>query len=96
MAGENLRVLRWIIERCEERANARETPIGYLPSPSDIDTSGLDIDDETMQALLSVDVDQWKAEMESVGEYLESYGDRLPEALRKEHANVVEALQKAS
>ena len=93
--GENLRVLRWILERCEERANATETPIGFLPRPEDIDTSGLDIDEETMQALLSVDVDQWKAEMASVGVYLESYGDRLPEALRKEHAGVVEALEKA-
>ena len=94
--GENLRVLRWIIERCEERAEARETPIGYLPKPSDIDTSGLDIADETMDALLSVNVEQWRDEMDSVGEYLRSYGDRLPEALSEEHAAIVEDLQKAS
>ena len=94
--GENLRVLRWIIERCEERADAQETPIGFLPSPKDIDTNGLDISEETMQALLSVDPDKWQAEMASVGEYLESYGARLPDALRQEHAKVVEALQSAS
>ena len=93
--GENLRVLRWIIERCEERGGARETPIGFLPTPSDIDTNGLDIADETMAALLSVNIEQWQAEMESVGEYLESYGDRLPDALRREHAAVVEDLKKA-
>jgi phosphoenolpyruvate carboxykinase (GTP) len=93
--GENLRVIRWILERCEERANAHETPIGFLPDPDDIDTTDLDISEETLQALLSVDIDQWKAEMESVGEYLESFGDRLPDALRQEHAAVVEALQKA-
>ena len=84
--GENLRVLRWIMERCEDRAGAVETPIGYLPSPGDIDTSGLDVADATMEALLSVNVDQWKDEMASVGEYLESYGDRLPNELREEHA----------
>ena len=94
--GENLRVLRWILERCEDRAEARETPIGFLPKPSDIDTSGLDIADETMEALLSVNVQQWRDEMDSVGEYLRSYGDRLPEALSKEHAVIVEDLQKAS
>jgi phosphoenolpyruvate carboxykinase (GTP) len=93
--GENLRVLRWIMERCEDRTEARETPIGFLPKPSDIDTSGLDIADETMDALLSVNVEQWREEMDSVGEYLESYGDRLPEILRQEHAEIVENLKKA-
>jgi phosphoenolpyruvate carboxykinase (GTP) len=94
--GENLRVLRWIMERCEDRADAVDTPIGYLPRPGDIDTSGLDIPDATMEALLSVNVDQWKDEMISVGEYLESYGDRLPAELREEHAKVAEGLAKAS
>ncbi len=66
--GENLRVLRWIIDRCESRVDARQTPVGYLPETGDIDTSGLDIDAETMASLLSINVEQWKGEMESVGE----------------------------
>ena len=94
--GENLRVLRWIIERCENRAGAVETPIGFLPKASDIDTNGLDIPDETMNALLSVKIDQWREEMDSVGEYLDSYGDRLPAALREEHSAVVKDLANAS
>ena len=94
--GENLRVLRWIIDRCENRADARETPIGYLPNAGDIDVSDLDVTDDTMEALLSVNVDQWNDEMVSVGEYLDSYGERLPDALREEHRNVVDALKKAS
>jgi len=94
--GENLRVMRWIIDRCENRAGANETPIGFLPRIDDIDTTGLDVDPETMQQLLSVDLDQWQAELESVGEYLESYGQELPEALKREHADVVEELRKAS
>jgi phosphoenolpyruvate carboxykinase (GTP) len=93
--GENLRVIRWIIDRCEKRVDARETPIGFLPAPADLDTNGLDITDEALNSLLSIDVEQWKVEMESVGEYLETYGDRLPEGLRKEHAEVVKALNEA-
>jgi len=82
--GENLRVLQWIIERCENRVGANETPIGFLPNPADIDTTDLDISAENLAALTSIDIDQWRAEMKSVGEYLDSYGDRLPEALRQQ------------
>jgi len=93
--GENLRVLRWIIDRCENRVGARETPIGYLPEPGDIDTRDLDIDSESLESLLSVDEAQWQAEMDAVGEYLESFGERLPEALREEYSRVRSALGKA-
>jgi phosphoenolpyruvate carboxykinase (GTP) len=94
--GENLRVLRWIIDRCENRVEARETPIGYLPEANDIDINDLDLTADNMHALLSVDVDKWKEEMDSVGEYLQSYGERLPAALKSEHEAVVAALQEAS
>lgn len=90
--GENLRVLRWIIDRCEDRVGARETPIGRLPHPEDIDTAGLDISEDTMRALLSVNTDQWKTEMDSVGSYLATFGDRLPAELKREHEKVVSAL----
>ncbi len=93
--GENLRVLRWIIERCEGRVDATETAIGYLPKSGDIDTAQLDISDETMQALTSIDKAQWLEEMSAIGEYLDSYGDRLPEALRAEQQKVVDQLNQA-
>ena len=93
--GENLRVLRWIIDRCEGRVSALETPIGFLPNGRDIDTHDLDVTDATMEALLSVNVEQWKSEMESVGEYLQSYGERLPGELRDEHEEIVAALASA-
>jgi phosphoenolpyruvate carboxykinase (GTP) len=93
--GENLRVLRWILDRCENRVGARDTPIGYLPNADDIDTSGLDVKVETMDALLSVNVEQWKQEMDSIGEYLDSYGERLPKGLHDQHQRIVEELQKA-
>ena len=94
--GENLRVLRWIIDRCEQRVSARETPVGLFPDPADIDTRGLDVDPATMAALTSVDIAQWREEMESIGDYLDSYGDRLPQALRDEHARVSDALSRES
>ena len=86
--GENLRVLRWIIDRCEGRAPARETPIGYLPNAEDIDISELDIDATTMHKLTTINPETWAQEMEAVGEYLETYGDRLPAALREEQQRI--------
>ena len=90
--GENLRVLRWIIDRCENRVGANETPIGFLPNAADIDTTDLDISDEAMNALISIDRDQWRTEIESVGEYLDSYGDRLPESLRQQQQQIAKEL----
>ncbi len=86
--GENLRVLEWIIDRCENRVGANETPIGYLPNPDDINTTDLDISADALAALTSIDRDQWRTEMESVGEYLDSYGDRLPKALKHQQERV--------
>jgi phosphoenolpyruvate carboxykinase (GTP) len=93
--GENLRVLRWIIDRCENRVGARETPIGLLPHADDIDTRGLEVNEETMRALLAVNVEQWKHEMDSIGSYLSGFGDRLPAQLKREHEKVVSALRDA-
>jgi phosphoenolpyruvate carboxykinase (GTP) len=90
--GENLRVLRWIIDRCEGRVDAVELPIGYLPKPDDIDRSGLDVSAETLEQLLSVDHAQWRHEMQQMGEYLAEFGDRLPPRLKSEHAKVLDAL----
>src|SRR5690606_2564176 len=81
--GENLRVLRWILDRCENRAAAQETAIGYLPTKDALDTSGLDIDDATLETLLSIDNEEWKTEVAGVREYFESFGDRLPAKLRE-------------
>ena len=90
--GENLRVLRWIIDRCEQRVGAKETPIGYLPEPGDIDIEGLDIDADAMHALTRIDTQQWQVEIESIGEYFDSFGDRLPAALRQEQQRIAKEL----
>ena len=90
--GENLRVLRWIIDRCEGRVGANELPIGYLPTTADIDITGLDVTDTALSQLLTIDPKQWRDELAQIGEYLDSYGDRLPAELRAEHEKVVQAL----
>ena len=90
--GENLRVLRWIIDRCENQIDAQDTAIGYLPHTKDINTDDLDISNETMKELLSVKKESWIDEMKSVGKYLQSYGERLPNALLKNQEEVLKML----
>ncbi len=82
--GDNLRVLRWIADRCDERVSAHETPIGYVPRKEDLDLSGLEIDNATLDALLGVDTAVWRKETEAISKYLDQFGDRVPEALRAE------------
>ena len=91
--GENMRVLAWILDRCEGKADAKETPIGFLTNVKDIDTTGLDVSEETMQALLAVDPAQWQDEVAAIGEYLSEYGDRMPQAMIDELGKISTALQ---
>ena len=93
--GENSRVLKWIFERCNGSDNAVETPIGYLPTPDAIDRTGLDVSDEAMQELLSVDAEAWLEEVESIKEHYKKFGDKLPQGLRDELAALEERLKKA-
>jgi phosphoenolpyruvate carboxykinase (GTP) len=90
--GENLRVLRWIADRCEGKASAVETPIGYLPRAEDLDVRGLNIDSTTLQTLLSIDPTAWRQEIESIGKYLDEYKERVPDALRKQQKDVTQKL----
>jgi len=90
--GENMRVLKWILDRCEGQVGAQDTPIGYLPLAADLDTAGLQINTLDLASLLQVDKAQWIEELDAVGEYFDEYGDRLPEALRLEQEKVVNNL----
>ena len=90
--GDNLRVLEWIIKRCNNEIDAQETPIGFLPKSEDINTSGLTITEEAMEELVLVDNQKWLDEMAGIREYFEEYEERLPEKLLEEHAKVIEAL----
>jgi phosphoenolpyruvate carboxykinase (GTP) len=91
--GENLRVLRWVIERCAERVPGIETPIGYLPRAQDLDVAGLGLDPARLESLLSVNRAAWRHEVESIGSYLDEYEDRVPAGLRAEQRQAVERLR---
>lgn len=93
--GENSRVLKWIFERIEGRAEAVDTPIGKLPAPGALDLSGLDIPAADLEQLLGVDIEGWKAEAAGLAEYYEKFGDRLPEALRRQLAALQERLARS-
>jgi phosphoenolpyruvate carboxykinase (GTP) len=82
--SENLRVLRWIIDRCKGTADAHETAIGHLPRPSDLDTAGLDVSKAALEELLAVSPPAWQTELEAVGAYLAEFSNRVPPALRAE------------
>ena len=81
--GDNLRVLDWIIDRCEDNAPADDTPIGYVPRPQDINLEGLDLSTDSLNELLEIDREQWRKETELIEEHYAKF-DRLPEALKKE------------
>ena len=81
--GENMRVLEWILKRCADQVQGQQSPIGLLPEAADLNTQGLDLAPDTLRALIEVDPNEWRGEMENIGTYFEQYGDRLPEALRE-------------
>ena len=91
--GDNLRVLEWMIKRIEGDAKGRETAIGIVPKVGEINTEGLGIDDGTIHMLLAIDRNGWRRELDEIGEYLSSYGERLPGRLRQEQQRVAAALK---
>jgi phosphoenolpyruvate carboxykinase (GTP) len=90
--GENARVLKWIVERVEGAADARETPIGLLPAEGALDLSGLTLSDARKDLLLDVDNDVWREEARLSRNYLATFGDRLPPALWREQEKLEKRL----
>ncbi len=88
--GENLRVLRWIIERCKGTAKARDTAIGSLPNPADLDLQGLDIAPAALEELLTVNPKLWQEEFAGIEKYLNEFGERVPRSLKGELKNALE------
>ncbi len=93
--GENSRVLKWICERCDDTAPAAETPIGKIPPPGALDTTGLNLSPDDLAELLRVDAAGWLSELPSIREHLDTFGDRLPKALREELAALDQRLRAA-
>lgn len=86
--GDNLRVLEWIIKRCENKVDAVETPIGYVPNADDINLEGLDFSMDTLKSILNVDKAQWTKEAEGIEEFYKKFGDKLPKELRSQLDNL--------
>lgn len=91
--GENLRVLQWIIGRCEGTATAEETAIGNLPAQGAINLDGIDVPSDVMRTLTSVEAEHWKLETEGVRSYLESFGGKIPQTLFDELEKTAQALR---
>jgi len=84
--GENLRVLRWVIERSRGGGAADETPIGYVPKASSLNGGGLNVSQGDLKRLLEIDREGWSANLRSQAEFFDKFGDHLPMGIKEEHA----------
>ena len=91
--GENLRVLRWVIERSQGAGEATETPIGYIPKQSSLNGGGLKLSAADLNRLVSVDREGWKHNLKGQMDFFDNFGDRLPSAIREEHAALARRLK---
>jgi len=82
--GENSRVLKWMCQRIQGEVGARETAIGLLPEPEDLDLNGLSIDTRDLRDLLAVDIPAWKEEVSDIDRHFKQFGDRLPDRIRQQ------------
>ena len=90
--GENVLVLKWILERVEGKAEAKETPIGFVPTPESLTLDGLNISRAAMDELLDVNAADWSREAEEIGAFLAEFGDSLPKEIREEQASLAKRL----
>ena len=92
--GDNLRVLRWVVERCKNEGSAIETPIGYVPGEGGINMDGLDLSKEALETLLDVNKQGWYDELESQTEWFKQFGSALPTEIWDEHKALADRLTK--
>ncbi|MDQ0851613.1 phosphoenolpyruvate carboxykinase (GTP) [Arthrobacter sp. B3I9] len=86
--GDNARVLKWAIERIEGKADAVETPIGYVPTGDSLDLAGMDLTEAHVEDAVRVDPEEWATELASIEDWFDNFGGSLPEALRSELAGL--------
>ena len=90
--GDNMRVLNWIIDRCDGKVDANETAIGFVPNKEDLQLEGLDISDAALTELLSIDKEVWKEEVKDQREFFAQFGDKLPKEIKDEVDNLEKKL----
>jgi len=91
--GDNMRVLKWITERCAGVTEAVTTPVGLMPNRADIDLTGLALTEQTLDALLAIDTEVWSKEVEDIQTFFEGFGERLPEGLKDQVGRLREAVR---
>jgi phosphoenolpyruvate carboxykinase (GTP) len=94
--GENVRVLKWILERVEGRGTADETPIGYVPSRHGLTLDNLQLAPGALDELLAVHSEDWQQELEDIRQFFDKFGARLPQEIREEHQKLVRRLQRVT
>ena len=92
--GENMRVLMWILARCEGKVDAKKTPIGYVPFVKDLDLDGLDLDEKVVEGLLDVDAKLWLEDVAGIREFYAQVGSRVPKELYDELNALEDRLKK--
>jgi phosphoenolpyruvate carboxykinase (GTP) len=94
--GENSRVMKWIIERVEGKANGSTTPIGIVPSAGDLDLEGLEVDPSDVDEALSVNVQEWRDELPQIEEWFSFVGEKLPTGVKDEFEALKQRLAESS
>jgi phosphoenolpyruvate carboxykinase (GTP) len=94
--GENVRVLKWMLDRIGNRAQATETAIGDVPTSASLDLDGLSIPRKNLEELLAVDPADWTEEVSATEKFFQEFGDRLPDEIRTEHRALADRLQRYS
>ncbi len=92
--GENVRVLKWILERVEGRGSAEETPIGYVPGANGLTLDGLQLAPGALDELMRVNPDDWQSELDDTRQFFDKFGPRLPRELAEEHAKLTRRLER--
>jgi phosphoenolpyruvate carboxykinase (GTP) len=83
--GDNMRVLKWVIDRVTGAVPARETPAGLVPRVEDFDMTGLDMPKDRLEKLFEVRIKDWKSEVDGIQDFLKPYKGRLPAEIREQH-----------
>jgi phosphoenolpyruvate carboxykinase (GTP) len=91
--GDNIRVLQWVLDRCDNKGKAIETPIGLVPTIDAINRKGINVSDEVMAKLLKVDPAEWLEAVAGQEDFLEEFGNRMPKAIWQEHEALAERIQ---
>ena len=92
--GENMRVLKWIIERAQGKAGAKETPVGLVPRVEDLTLDGLNVPRERLTRLFEVDMSEWKEEVDNIRDFLKTYGSQMPREMWDEYAHLESQVNK--